>query len=164
MVEDFFADRSMRVGRVKLAQPLYDLQAEFYRIAGVPIGPYEQDQKLLETIATQLRRLSPTSLIDDFERRMKSLDGCDVVLNDDLRDPHVDYPRLLDLGFRFVRIRCDESVRADRLRRRGDRSVVLSSKSTVGIDLIHPDVEVDNSTAGFDVLREKLFDAVARVS
>jgi dephospho-CoA kinase len=159
LTERFFRSRGLTVTRLKLAQPLYELQTQFYRVAGVGIGFFDQDQRLLETIATELRRISPTSLVDDFERRLAAVDA-DVCLNDDVRDVEVDYPRLRELGFRFVRIWCDEGTRRERLGGRGDLSVVLASATTAAIDRIRADVVVDNSDTDLDGLRAVLEDVL----
>lgn len=129
---------------LKLAKPLYDLQQAFYRLAGKDIDPSDQDQLLLESIASHLRRISPTSLVDDFTQRL-ALTTADVVINDDLRDPHVDYPALQRLGFRFVRVRSDEQLRRSRLAHRADLTVVVESQSSAQIDLIQPDFYIDNN-------------------
>lgn len=155
LAREYFARYDMRVRTVKLAEPLYDLQQRFYAVAGKAIGPYDQDQQLLERIAAELRRISPTSLVDDFDRRCRAVEA-DVVLNDDLRDPHVDYLRLAELGFHFIRIRCDERIRIERLARRGDLTHVYDSRTTSEIDLIPADAVVDNSVNELSALREKV--------
>ena len=60
--------------------------------------------------------------------------SADVVINDDLRDPHVDAPLLRRHGFRVLRITCDESVRQARLAGRGDPT--LADRSTAQLHLI----------------------------
>ncbi len=135
--------RGLTVEIVKLAEPLYRLQHAFYAAAGLADGG-AQDQALLEVIARELRRLSPTSLVDDFLRRLDEATA-DVVVNDDLRDPYVDYPVLQRDGFRFVRLVCAEDVRRRRLAGRGDLSTVVESATTVELDAIAPDHVVDNS-------------------
>lgn len=135
--------QGMRVQVVKLAEPLYTLQAHFYAAAGRPIGRYEQDQPLLEMIAVELRRLNERSLVNDFVRRLDVCDA-DVVINDDLREPFVDAPVLRERGFRFVRIRCADRERSRRLHLRGDLASVEQSATTSAIDLIDADVMIEN--------------------
>lgn len=159
---DYYQTLGLQVEMAKLAQPLYELQQKFYRVAGKQIGFYEQDQVLLEAIATQLRRISPTSLVDDLMRRLSSLKA-DVVINDDLRDPHVDYPFLKEQGFKFIRIWCNEEVRLQRLRQRRHLSVVMQSASTAEIDRIVPDVVIDNSAGSLDELRSRIYDVLERL-
>lgn len=159
LVREYFQSGGYRVQILKLAQPLYDLQSRFYETADVLMGPYDQDQVLLEEIASQLRRISPTSIVDDFLRRLEKLEA-DIVINDDLRDAHVDYPMLKQWGFRFVRITCSESVRLERLSRRQDVSTVIHSNTTAEIDLIEPDVVIDNSIDDLEKLKGKVHTAM----
>ncbi len=151
-----FEERGQSVAVLKLAKPLYDLQKEFYRLVGKELDPDEQDQILLESIASHLRRISPTSLVDDFSRRL-ALTTADVVINDDLRDPYVDYPALKQLGFRFVRVQSIEGLRRARLAQRSDLTVVFHSQSSAQIDLIQPDFKLDNN-GDMDELRRKIAD------
>ncbi len=74
---------------VKLADPLYRLQRQVYAAAGITLRGGEQDQLLMENLAAHLRRLNPRSFADDFLHRLGQTEA-DVVLNDDLRDPHID--------------------------------------------------------------------------
>ncbi|WP_405884024.1 hypothetical protein OG762_39145 [Streptomyces sp. NBC_01136] len=128
--------------RVPLARPLYELQRQVYAAAGVPLHEGAQDQVLMENLAGHLRRLNPRTLADDFTARLAATDT-DMVLNDDLRDPHVDAPALRAAGFRILRITCDEEIRRKRLAERGD--LTRADGSTRGLDLITPDTVIDNS-------------------
>lgn len=156
LVQKFFAQKKLDVTVIKLAQPLYELQEQFYKKAGIEISFYNQDQILLESIANHLRRISSSSLVDNFKARIKRTKA-DVIINDDLRDPHVDYPVLKEEGFIFIRIKCKENFRRERLKQRGDKSTVINSKSTAEIDLIKPDYVVNNDTTNIDDLRKKIF-------
>ena len=49
----------LRAEVIKLAEPLYSLQQDFYRHAGLQIGSYEQDQHLLTTIAASCVGFNP---------------------------------------------------------------------------------------------------------
>jgi dephospho-CoA kinase len=144
IMRNYFEQCGYRVTILKLAQPLYTLQQQFYHIAGQTIDFYSQDQILLEMIAAQLRRISPMSLVNDFLHRLSTIDA-DVVINDDLRDPYVDYPVLEQHGFRFIRITCQETLRVERLGQRKDLSSVAHSTSTSDIGSIKPHILVDNS-------------------
>ncbi|HEX8742814.1 MAG TPA: hypothetical protein VF712_06755 [Thermoleophilaceae bacterium] len=151
------ARRGLSVSVVKLADPLYRLQRAVYETAGVAIRPGDQDQVLMEALATQLRRISPTALVDDFMRRLEGT-AADVVLNDDLRDTFVDYPALRAAGFRVVRVTAPEDVRLDRLGQRADLTVVANSATTAHIDEIEPDAVIVNDSG-----QEELAAAVERV-
>jgi len=156
IVRRFFENRGKHVVVLKLAQPLYELQHQFYRITDRSIELYQQDQILLEMIANQLRRISPSCLIDNFQKRLLEVEA-DVILNDDLRDPYVDFPALKKQGFRFIRITCSEEVRLQRLRLRDDLSTNVHSTSSSQIDLIEADVMIDNSGNQNEELEAKLF-------
>lgn len=149
LIEEFARAKGLTHARVKLAKPLYDLQEQVYRAAGGRLPDGAQDQVLMEALADAMRRIRPRALADDFVARLSSADA-DVVVNDDLRDPHVDAPALRGHGFRVVRITCDEQVRQVRLAGRGDPS--RADRSTREIDLIEPDAVIDNS-AGPDEYR-----------
>jgi dephospho-CoA kinase len=141
IIADACADAGLTCETVKLAKPLYDLQALVYRRAGVPIAAGAQDQALLEALATAMRRIRPASLADDFLARLAAT-SADVVLNDDLRDPHVDAVALRDSGFRVLRITAPPEVRQRRLL--GRRDITRADASTADIDLIEPDAVLDN--------------------
>ena len=148
LIEANLRARGMTVERLKLAEPLYKLQREFYKVAGVPIGAYDQDQELMESIASHLRRIAPECISQDFKIRLEACCS-DVVINDDLRDPHIDYRRLRLWGFHTIKTVCPESVRARRLATRGDLSVIATAPSTSGLGLIPADYELEN--AGNDI-------------
>ncbi|MGW1812901.1 hypothetical protein ACWCQM_04865 [Streptomyces sp. NPDC002125] len=142
LVEEYARDKGLTHARLKLAAPLYDLQAEVYRRAGAPLAEGAQDQVLMEAVAGAMRRIRPDALAADFAARLADTDAR-VVVNDDLRDPHVDAPALRGRGFRVLRVTCDEELRLSRLDGRGDLS--RADGSTREIDLITPDAVIDNS-------------------
>jgi dephospho-CoA kinase len=142
IVAEYATDKGLTCATVKLATPLYDLQEQVYRRAGVEIPPGAQDQVLLEALADAMRRIRPHSLADDFLARLAKT-HTDVVLNDDLRDPHVDAVVLRDNGFRILRVTASPEVRQQRLAGRGD--LTRADASTSGLDLIRPDAVLDNS-------------------
>jgi dephospho-CoA kinase len=135
-------ERNLSFARVKLARPLYELQRRIYAAAGVPLREGAQDQVLMEDLAGHLRRLNARSLAEDFTARLAAAEAA-VLVNDDLRDPHVDAPALRAAGFRILRITCDEAVRQRRLTGRGDPT--RADRSTRELDLIELDHIIDNS-------------------
>lgn len=155
LVRNYYERSGRRVAVVKLAEPLYALQHAFYQAVGRTIDAHAQDQVLLEMIAEQLRRLSPTSLVDCFRRRVAEVEA-DVILNDDLRDVDVDYPALQALGFSFLRVWCDEPVRLRRLFGRSDLSSRPQSATTSRIDAIRADARIDNSDDGVENLKRHI--------
>lgn len=161
-IREWAAERGLTVARVPLAKPLYDLQDRVYAAAGVPLRPGAQDQVLLEELATQLRRINPRSLVDDFLARAADAvrDGAGVLVNDDLRDAHTDAPALRAEGFRVLRVTCDETVRRTRLQGRGDLS--RADGSTAALDRIEPDAVLDNSGDDLSAYRAAVSDLMGR--
>jgi energy-coupling factor transporter ATP-binding protein EcfA2 len=132
---------------IPLAALLHDLQDLVYAQLGAAKEPDQQDQQLMVDLAGNIRRIRPTALVERFERSLAELAPGTVAINADLRDHAVDAPRLRELGFYFVRIRCDRAVRMTRLRLRNDLSVVDDEK-VFQLDRIGCDVEFDNSRDG----------------
>ncbi|MFE7897971.1 hypothetical protein ACFU3E_10695 [Streptomyces sp. NPDC057424] len=156
LIEEFAGDKGLTHARIKLAKPLYDLQEQVYRAAGGSLHEGAQDQILMEALADAMRRIRPDSLAADFTARLADTDA-DLVVNDDLRDPHVDAPALRGHGFRVLRITCDEELRRQRLAGRGDPS--RADRSTRDIDLITPDAVIDNR-AGLDAYRSAVHEVL----
>lgn len=142
LVEEFARELGLTCATLKLAKPLYDLQEQVYRAAGVPLQTGVQDQLLMESLADAMRRIRPESLVDDFLARLAATDT-DIVVNDDLRDPFIDATALGANGFRILRVTASPEVREKRLAGRGDPS--RADRSTGNIDLIAPDAVLDNS-------------------
>ncbi|GAA0931668.1 AAA family ATPase [Nonomuraea longicatena] len=142
LLEEAATAAGLSHARVKLAKPLYDLQDSVYVAAGRAVGAGAQDQVLMEDLADNLRRINPRALVDDFTVRLNTVDA-DVIVNDDLRDPQVDAVALRALGFRVVRVRCDEDLRQKRLAERRDPT--RADRSTRRLEEIEADLELDNS-------------------
>ncbi|GIJ26342.1 hypothetical protein Vqi01_15040 [Micromonospora qiuiae] len=152
LIADFAREQGLSHAVVKLAKPLYDLQEQVYLRSGATLPPGAQDQVLMEALADAMRRIRPTSIVDDFVARLDRTTA-DVIVNDDLRDPHHDAPGLTRRGFRILRITCDEDVRQKRLAERGDPS--LADRSTRQIDQIRPDAIIENA-GSLDEYRAKV--------
>jgi dephospho-CoA kinase len=144
LLEEYAVDRGWRVERIKLASPLYELQNDVYTAAGVPLAEGTQDQRLLEDLASHIRRINPRALAAEFARRVAESDA-DVLINDDLRDPDHDAPVLVGLGFRILHVTCAEAVRLRRLEARADVSGVAHSASTARLGEIEVERRIDNS-------------------
>ena len=157
------AESGLRCGIYKLALPLYQLQEHFYRIAGRTLEPEAQDQALLEAVATRLRAISPTSLVDDLGRRLEQAEE-DVVLNDDLRDDETDWPFMEKLGFRVVRIVTPETVRLGRLGGRGDPTVIRSSALDRQLARIPAEFVIANGASGLDGLKAQIRTLVRHIT
>lgn len=139
---------------LKLAAPLYQLQADMYRECGVALKAGQQDQHLLEVIATEMRRIAPQSLVRHFGRRLAAV-SADVVLNDDLRDDQTDWPWIKQNGFVVVRVVADAALRNDRLHGRGDLTLVKDSPLNAQIARIRADHTVTNQ-GSLDELRAQV--------
>ncbi|MEU6357423.1 hypothetical protein ABZ896_50360 [Streptomyces sp. NPDC047072] len=141
-LREYATEQGIGFARIPLARPLYELQDRVYTTAGTPLGAGAQDQVLMEDLAGHLRRLNPRALVDDFAARLADCTA-GLVVNDDLRDPFVDAPALRELGFRILRVTCDERLRLARLADRAD--LTRADGSTRALDLIEPDAVIDNS-------------------
>ncbi len=147
------ADAGQRSALIPLAGLLRELQNLVYREIGAAKQADQQDQRLMLDLASNIRRIRPTALVDRFERSLSELPPGTVAINADLRDHAVDAVRLRELGFRFVRVRCDRAVRLARLQLRDDLSVV-DDERVFSLDRIDCDVEFDNSRDGLQHVHE----------
>jgi dephospho-CoA kinase len=118
LVEEF-TQSGHSVSLVRLADPLYQLQALVYRTAGRPLpDTTRQDGDLLAALAGHLRRINPDALTADFRARVAQLPPDSAVVCDDLRAP--DVPCLQELGFTLVRVKAQPLLRQARRAARGD--------------------------------------------
>ena len=152
LVRSYFEERERIVQVVKIAQPLYEIQHYFYEKLQVPHVEGTQDQILLENVASNIRRIAPTYLVDTFMNRVRESEAS-VIINDDLRDYQTDYPRLLEAGFIFVKVTCEEEIRQKRLLSRNDLSIVENSETTKHIQDFNYHFHIDNSKLSMDKLR-----------
>jgi len=157
-----FRERGLTARVYKLAEPLYDLQAQIYARARRPIERHRQDHRLLELVADEMRRINPTSLLEDFMQRIAAAPE-EVVINDDLRDLDTDYPWLRRAGFVFVKITAAARVRHQRMNRRDDLLSHFESKLDRDLRAMEPDFVVVNETeqlsayhAALDFVAERL--------
>jgi hypothetical protein len=141
---------------VKLAAPLYRLQQQFYRVAGIDIDPGAQNQKLLEDIATHLRTIRSDALVRDFLGRL-SAEASDVVINDDLRDMETDLPALQQAGFIVVRVSASPGVIAKRLDARRDLQTQRVSRLDVPMLAHRPDHVIVNDGDDIDAYRMRVY-------
>jgi len=144
LMRSWFVARGRSVAILKLAAPLYRLQASFYAEAGVSLQHGAQDQRLLESVATQLRSLHPAALANRFLQTLQELDA-EVVINDDLRDDGIDWPALRQAGFVIVKLAARPELRARRLAVRNDVSVVHDSPLDQQMARIRPDYVLTNN-------------------
>jgi hypothetical protein len=154
LLKSVFESSGRSVQILKLAAPLYQLQAGFYRECGVDLTAGLQDQHLLEVIATEMRRITPQSLVLNFGERLASANA-DVVLNDDLRDDQTDWPWMRHNGFTVVRVVAGAALRNQRLQSRGDLTLVKESPLNAQIARICEDCTVTNE-GSLDALRAQV--------
>lgn len=152
----YYQDKGKKVQVIKLAYPLYVLQKEFYDIAEVNIRFYDQNQALLESIASHLREINPNSIISNFSKRLSKSEA-DIIINDDLRDTKIDYPTMKEAGFIFIKICCNEELREKRLRERNDLNTIFDSRTTNFIDEIEADYVIDTSNEDKAIIRKELY-------
>lgn len=138
---------------IGLAALLNDLQNAVYREIAESKEPDRQDQQLMVDLATNIRRIRPTALVERFEKSLASVPAGTVVINADLRDHAVDAVRLRELGFFFIRVRCERAVRLERLGARDDLSIV-DDELVFRLDKIGCDLEFDNGRSGIEHVRE----------
>lgn len=152
----------------KLATPLYDVQHALYQRMDIDFDYTDQDQKLLEELARQIRRIDPGFLVEDFLTRCGQCSD-KVIINDDLRDVETDLPALRSAGFVVVRIVAADVTRAARLSDRRDRTVVLNSKLDEQLARMTPDYLIPNNGNlddfhdALDVFLDEAMDASAAI-
>jgi dephospho-CoA kinase len=154
-----FERRGLSVEVIKLAAPLYRLQTHYYSEARREIGQDSQDQPLLEQIATSLRRINPSSLVENFQQRLNASHAA-VVINDDLRDDRTDWPFLRAQGFSVVKVVVSDEVRRQRLNLRNDVGVQLDSPLDGQMARIAADRTLENN--GSIESLERAVDALAQ--
>ncbi|PYE47286.1 AAA domain-containing protein [Paenibacillus barcinonensis] len=157
IVQNYYEKQRKTVQVVKLASPLYEIQNHVYKKLLLPYKEGAQDQILLENLATNIRRISPNYLVETFMEKVNNSEA-NVIINDDLRDYHTDYPRLTDSGFIFIKVSCKEEIRQSRLKSRDDLSIVQNSKTTKGIQDFLYHYHIDNSNLSLLQLESSISD------
>lgn len=152
------AGRQSRV--IALAALLHHLQNSLYSEIAEPKPADQQDQQLMLDLARNIRRIRPTALVERFEQSLAAVPAGTVVINADLRDHTVDAPRLRELGFYFVRVRCERSVRDHRLHARNDLSIV-DDERVFQLEQIACDLAFDNSRNGIRHVRDFCAELIA---
>lgn len=153
IIKDIFEQKGIHARLEKLATPLYDIQEQMYKICGINDFS-QQNQKLLETIATELRKISPTCLVDNIKKRIRT-SSAECIINEDLRDLEVDYLFFKKEQYIFIRIWAPQTTRSKRLNARFDVNFSLEAESDKKIDLMEFDYFVGNNSS-IKALREKL--------
>lgn len=166
LLDSAFAQSGRVCRTVKIAAPLYDLQAHFYDRLGHKISAEQQDGILLNFLGKHFRDIESDFLTDDMNARvdLASIVGADVVVCDDARP--ADLSALRDQGFKLVRIETSDDLRTKRKLGRNDLSVGrddhVTERSEAGAAVV-PDFVIENSGT-IEELVEKVERLVASVS
>ncbi|MGA5284890.1 hypothetical protein ACPCSK_31495 [Streptomyces griseoincarnatus] len=150
--------------RVKLAQPLYDIQAAVYEKAGRPLADrYQQDGELLNFLGSHMKKLNPRALLDAFvalvHDRERDRPG-DVLICDDMRGDAAE--TLVVLGFTLIEVSAFNAVRRERKQGRKDLSAGNDRHSTEVPVRRVPDHRVIND-GSLEELRAKAADLVGEL-
>ncbi len=153
MIGQYCAEHRIPFAQLRLADPLYEAQAAIYRIAGVKLDDfYQQDGELLNFLGYYLRKLNPTVLTDRFAARLLQEEAqlvssplpMAVVVCSDLRP--ADAAALEALGFLLIRVVADRLILERRRRERGDRSLgSLTHPTEAGMDELVADHLIENN-------------------
>ncbi len=121
------------IKNIKIADPLYELQNNFYEKLGIDVGN-KQDGELLQFYGKKVRKEDSNFLLEQFKNKLDSLDAS-IITNDDCRPD--DYKFLKDNGFIFVKI---NGYRRDR----NDITLADSKSNIEWQDQIPFDYEINN--------------------
>lgn len=125
---------------IKFAGPLYEMQTEIYRIAGLPM-PEPKDRKLLQWLGTDWgRSISATLWVDIWSKAALRANSYGVnVVSDDCRFDN-EAETVKAMSGKVVRILAEPSVRADRIKLEG-----LNHVSEAGIADKYVDYTLNNN-------------------
>lgn len=88
------------IKNIKIAEPLYELQSEFYDKLGIEIGD-RQDGELLQFYGKKVRKENEKFLLNEFKKKLFNTSAT-IISNDDCR-PN-DYEFLKENDFVFIKI------------------------------------------------------------
>lgn len=160
------------IGCVKFAEPLYQAQAEIYRLAGKPLTEKtKQDGRLLNFLGGHFRVINKNSLTEYFslieashKRQFESQAvSKGILLNDDMRATEAAF--LKNQNFFLTHIVADETACHTRRRLRGDLTLGSDKDSTeAGIGAIVSDATIINngSIADLDAKIAEFFNEIMR--
>jgi len=124
---------------IKIAAPIYELQAQFYKKLGVHIN--SQDGELLQYYASKIEQESPGWLAKEFLTRV-SKSRKKIIFNDDCRLNA--YRHLKSQGIVFIRIITTSETRLNRLH--CDHIVLDPNHETEqGFERIECQYKIDNN-------------------
>ena len=88
------------IKNIKIADPLYELQSDFYKKLGIEIED-RQDGELLQFYGKKVRKENNDYLLNEFKTKLDNTNAT-IISNDDCRPD--DYKFLKDNGFIFIKI------------------------------------------------------------
>lgn len=88
------------IKNIKIADPLYELQSDFYKKLGIEIED-KQDGELLQFYGKKIRKENSNYLLNEFKTKLDNTNAT-IISNDDCRPD--DYKFLKDNGFIFIKI------------------------------------------------------------
>lgn len=88
------------IKNIKIADPLYELQSDFYKKLGIKIED-KQDGELLQFYGKKVRKENSDYLLNEFKTKLENTNAT-IISNDDCRPD--DYEFLKDNGFIFIKI------------------------------------------------------------
>ena len=88
------------IKNIKIADPLYELQSDFYKKLGIEIKD-KQDGELLQFYGKKIRKENSDYLLNEFKTKLDNTNAT-IISNDDCRPD--DYKFLKDNGFIFIKI------------------------------------------------------------
>lgn len=129
--------RNYDVINIKIGDPLYELQEDFYNKIGIDCTN-KQDGELLQFLGIKIRKESPNYLLDTFNSKLNKYDDKELIItNDDCRT--YDYDFLKKSGFKFIKINGYKRERDDISEANPNLNIEWKSE-------IPFDYEVDNKT------------------
>jgi ADP-ribose pyrophosphatase YjhB (NUDIX family) len=146
IIREWAQERDIVLSRLKIAAPLYRVQAAMYQELGRELHPGQQDGRLLNFLGAHFRAVEPSFLTRSFLNRCTEAaqGGAQVILCDDARP--LDLGHLRSAGFAIITIAASTEVRMQRRRDRGDLTLGDDKHSTeVGYSEVQADSLIDNS-------------------
>jgi len=140
------------ITNIKIGEPIYELQTEFYKKIGEDIGK-RQDGELLQFYGKKIRKENKDYLLDVFKEKLDKSHKS-IIINDDCRPD--DYEFLKKENFIFIKI---NGYKRDR----NDKCEINSKDKVEWQSNIPYDYEIDNYN-GIEEYEKKLIDLINKLS
>ncbi|MFG1645518.1 hypothetical protein ACGFMK_34995 [Amycolatopsis sp. NPDC049252] len=159
------AEHSFTTQTIILASPLYEAQAEIYRICDVPLKEGTQDGELLNFLGAHMRKVNPDVLQQRFLHRLSQVrspaNRRALLVCPDARPLDIAYLRRENFRTVLISVSPEKSTR--RRIARGDLSLGATQHSTeTGLDSQQVDMRIENegSMAAYARSVRRLLDSV----